>query len=793
MGLQITVSQRGAAMLGRALFLLGIAYIYYRASLNAYDIRLYAIKIYGRVIHEFDPWFNYRATVYLADNGWYKFSRWFDYTAWYPLGRPVGTTIYPGMQITSVAIWNALNALGGKWAMTLNDVCCFVPAWFGVSASILLGLLTGECSGSATAGAAACMIMAIVPAHIMRSVGGGYDNESIALTAMCGTFYCWVRALRSEPGAKDGEATTGSVVFGVLTGLAYIYMVAAWGGFVFVLNMIGMHAAVLIACGRFSSKLHRAFSLFYVIGTLGAIQVPVVGWGPLKSLEQLGPLAIFVGMQVLEVAAVQKRKRGLTNAQALAVLLKAALPVLVVASAVVVALHSRGHFGPFSSRVRGLFVKHTRTGNPLVDSVAEHQPANEQAYQHYLHHVYSIVPFGLLVSLLQQTDSNSFLTLYALVGYYFANKMARLIILLGPVASALGGVAIGFLADQLLVHPVGKLLMWPLSFGADAEPAAEAAAAAADKEGRGEAKDEEVKKAKGAAKKGAAAAPAGAKAEAPPASALSSARAGAKRLALGAYNHPLSLLLRLGVGLWCVRQAVPKAKEFFGYSHQLAEGFSQPSIMFKARLNTGEEIMVDDYREAYWWLRDHTPADARVMAWWDYGYQITGIGNRTTIADGNTWNHEHIALLGRCLVSSENESHAIVKHLADYVLIWTTRYAGMYSDDLAKSPHMARIAGSVYGAVQPQKFYMDAQGNPSEMMKESILWRMHGHKYDPRVAPLEKFAEAYTTTNRMVRIYKVLGVSKKSKDWRAENGPGYPPALEAVLAEKNDFKQIHGF
>ena len=161
--------------------------------------------------------------------------------------------------------------------------------------------------------------------------------------------------------------------------------------------------------------------------------------------------------------------------------------------------------------------------------------------------------------------------------------MARLIILLGPVASALGGVAVGFLADQLLVHPVGKLLMWPLSFGADAEPAAEAGAAAADKEGRGEAKDEEVKKAKGAAKKGAAAAPAGAKAEAPPASALSSASAGAKRLALGAYNHPLSLLLRLGVGLWCVRQAVPKAKEFFGYSHQLAEGFSQPSIMFKAR------------------------------------------------------------------------------------------------------------------------------------------------------------------------------------------------------------------
>eukprot|EP01048_Picozoa_sp_COSAG05_P016386 COSAG05_NODE_2103_length_3555_cov_3.669271_6_plen_57_part_00 len=37
------------------------------------------------------------------------------------------------------------------------------------------------------------------------------------------------------------------------------------------------------------------------------------------------------------------------------------------------------------------------------------------------------------------------------------------------------------------------------------------------------------------------------------------------------------------------------------------------------------------------------------MAWWDYGYQITGVGERTTVADGNTWNHEHIALLGRAV------------------------------------------------------------------------------------------------------------------------------------------------
>jgi dolichyl-diphosphooligosaccharide--protein glycosyltransferase len=39
----------------------------------------------------------------------------------------VGTTIYPGMQITSVAIKRVLNALGNP--ISLNDVCCYVPAW----------------------------------------------------------------------------------------------------------------------------------------------------------------------------------------------------------------------------------------------------------------------------------------------------------------------------------------------------------------------------------------------------------------------------------------------------------------------------------------------------------------------------------------------------------------------------------------------------------------------------------------------------------------------------------------
>ena len=87
------------------------------ASALAYDIRMYAIRGYGYVIHEFDPWFNYRATEYLDQHGWKAFFHWFDYESWYPLGRPVGTTIYPGMQITSVCIkWTSTPSSPGPAA-----------------------------------------------------------------------------------------------------------------------------------------------------------------------------------------------------------------------------------------------------------------------------------------------------------------------------------------------------------------------------------------------------------------------------------------------------------------------------------------------------------------------------------------------------------------------------------------------------------------------------------------------------------------------------------------------------
>lgn len=270
------------------------------AAFMAYEIRLYAILVFGRLIHEFDPWFNFHATRYLFENGLEKFFKWFDHTAWYPLGRPVGTTIYPGMQITSVGLYHLFHAVG--LPMSLNDICVYVPCWFGAIASVMTGLLSAECSGIKSAAPAGALVMSIIPAHIMRSVGGGYDNESIAVTAMVTTFYLWCRSLRSS----------GSWPIGILAGLAHAYMAAAWGGYVFVINMIGVSAGVLMLIDLFVPPSYqkaifgnlnfentlRAYTLLFVVGTALATRIPVVSWTPLKSMEQIGPLLVFCAYQV---------------------------------------------------------------------------------------------------------------------------------------------------------------------------------------------------------------------------------------------------------------------------------------------------------------------------------------------------------------------------------------------------------------------------------------------------------------------------------------------------------------
>ena len=73
--------------------------------------------------------------------------------------------------------------------------------------------------------------------------------------------------------------------------------------------------------------------------------------------------------------------------------------------------------------------------------------------------------------------------------------------------------------------------------------------------------------------------------------------------------------------------------------------------------------IIDDYREAYSWLRTNTEEDSAILSWWDYGYQIAGMADRATVVDNNTWNNTHIALIGKFMASDEKKAHALATQL----------------------------------------------------------------------------------------------------------------------------------
>jgi len=233
------------------------------------------------------------------------------------------------------------------------------------------------------------------------------------------------------------------------------------------------------------------------------------------------------------------------------------------------------------------------------------------------------------------------------------------------------------------------------------------------------------------------------------------------------FNHPVVTQMTTGAGGLALAAFLFIFLAYSGYtfvlhSRMMAEQLSHPQVMLSTRGRNGELVIIDDFRESYWWLRDNTPQDARVMSWWDYGYQINGIANRTSIADGNTWNFEHIALLGRTLLSPEKEAWSQARHLADYVLVWTGRFIGYMSDDLAKMPQLANIAGSIYPEIDRQGYFVDRNSNPTPAARESLLYKLSMFGKDDGTIQLKHFKEVYTSKHSMVRIYKILDVAPRT-------------------------------
>ncbi|XP_067666152.1 dolichyl-diphosphooligosaccharide--protein glycosyltransferase subunit STT3A [Haliotis asinina] len=674
------------------------------ASVLSFSTRLFSVLRFESVIHEFDPYFNYRTTRFLAEEGFYSFHNWFDDRAWYPLGRIIGGTIYPGLMLTSAILYHILNFL--HITIDVRNVCVFLAPLFSSFTTIVTYLLTKELK-DAGAGLVAAAMLSIVPGYISRSVAGSYDNEGIAIFCMLFTYYLWIKSVK-----------TGSIYWSVFCALAYFYMVSSWGGYVFLINLIPLHVLALMLTGRYSHRIYVSYTTVYCLGTILSMQIPFVGFQPVQSSEHMAALGVF---GLCQVHAFVDYLRSKLSYEQFTLLFRSL--VLFVGSAVFAAAAiatALGKISPWTGRFYSLLdPSYAKNNIPIIASVSEHQPTTWSSFYFDLQFLVFMFPVGLYFCFSKLTDANIFIIMYGVTSIYFAGVMVRLMLVLAPVMCVLSGIGVSSILSTYMKNlDVAR-------------------------------KDKKPKRADG--------------------------------------SYPLKNEIASGVVMIMTAFLIMYT---FHCTWVTSEAYSSPSIVLSARGGDGSRIIFDDFREAYYWLRHNTPEDAKVMSWWDYGYQITAMANRTILVDNNTWNNTHISRVGQAMSSTEEKAYEIMQELdVNYVLVIFGGLTGYSSDDINKFLWMVRIGGSTDRGqhIKESDYYtsrgefrVDKEGSP--ILLNCLMYKMcyyrFGSVYTEAGKPtgydrvrnteignkdfeLDVLEEAYTTEHWLVRIYKVKSLENR--------------------------------
>ena len=237
-----------------------------------------------------------------------------------------------------------------------------------------------------------------------------------------------------------------------------------------------------------------------------------------------------------------------------------------------------------------------------------------------------LFPAGVVLCFRELRDEHIFVIIYSILASYFAGVMVRLILTLTPVVCVAAAIALSTLIDTY-VDPLEP------PTGDESQKNNTAGASSTD----GPSTPTTSKKAKKAAAVATAATPTPTSAAVP--GALDDLISATAALSKGGSTRPKGIF---GLDTRAMILFHTVSLLFFFVIHctwVTSNAYSSPSVVLASSDAQGNQNIIDDFREAYYWLRQNTPTDSVVMSWWDYGYQIAGMADRPTLVDNNTWNN----------------------------------------------------------------------------------------------------------------------------------------------------------
>jgi len=586
----------------------------------AVSIRAYAAK-YGFYLNEFDPYYDYYAAqhivtlaqthglwdalfanpancgpnVYTACHSMQGYFYWHDIQTWFPAGRDVAATSQGGLQLAGATLFLLVHNVFGI-QITLYDLLVILPVLFGSVTAVIFYFLVRRIAGDA-AGLFAALMFAISPPLIERGNLGWFKSEPLAILLFVAASYLMLTVF-------DKERISRSRVYRALgAGLMIGYANTAWGGGDYFSAAFGLIFLLI----PFLSLDLGGYSPAIITFTAGTLFVSAIFPRPGVAIVTNPVGLVLIGGTVF-VLVGQWTKTWTKPAEYNRTLFKFLFGFALAG----LTLISFDLVGGLSLRYLSAIAPWARSGNPLVESVAEHfVPTGADYFTSYAI-LLSLGMAGALIAFRRRSIPMIYALVFGFTGLYFSSAFSRLLVYSSISLGILGGIGFAELAFAV------------------AKPSATALV----KKRASPTSRNEMKVV------------------------FSVAVIALLVIPAGTYWIPNPIQCTANGQLFCDNSPADSAVS-------LANGATSYT-----------RSPFSDWIQALQWVNQNTPTNSVVISWWDYGYWFAVMGNRTTVVDNATLNSTRIAQVGQLLMSNTTVAASMAKAMGGgrptYVAIFVT-------------------------------------------------------------------------------------------------------------------------
>ena len=563
---------------------------------TAFIMRSYPIK-YGYYLNEFDPYFDYRATKYIIDNGLDAYLKWHDNMSWYPDGRDIPRTSQVGLHVTAAYLF---KIFGGN--SSVLDFTIILPVIVGSLTTIVVFALVRSLGGT-TAGLFSALLIAFTPALIQRGNLGWFKSEPLGLFLALLALYLLISATKHRPNIAVVKAIAG----GLLLGLAN----ASWGGIQYFSIPISLFFFAVTFL-RNDIKVPLIVAIVFTATTLFA-----AGLSPRPGLSFVFglPGIALIGGTIFLIASSVVRKFSSSNT-----FLRNNWILIGAFFAIAIGIVISGSFHGSSFRYLNAVNPFLSSQNPLVESVAEHFTPTLVEYFTDYSILLMFAGFGALMAFKRRNDMSIFALIIGITGVYVSATFARLLVFSSIGIILLAGIGLYEITRTIMNYKA-------------TEPSHKRK------------RKTEVEK-------------------------------------TSQMDRTIKIVYTVIVVVLVSIPVIDNGILYPQNSNWLSSADIPPSI---ANGGTGFRIKTNDWINALDWIAANTSSNSVVASWWDYGYWITTLANRTSLADNATINQTRIATIAKMFMDQTENGLKIAKDLkSDYIVVYIVgqRFSGINSSEL---------------------------------------------------------------------------------------------------------------